>query len=280
MVRGTTCTCRWGRLAHAVVDGDEGPLGAEARLHGARQQARVAEQLRQQLVGKVAERLVMVARNQQRVAREQRPDVEKGQRVAVLQHDARIVRAVHDLTELQPSTVAATAAACRAATSDRGFAINHQRATALPVASGRDHRRRLGHLTTLEPLDLQRRGLIRSGVGRLQLQPWPIRSQMPCRRSCHFATAGSWLRTCSRNSSRPPGRSTRSISARARSGSLTVQSTVSPPPCQRNRPRSAGSRRSEHDAAAVARTPPACASSLRAIGASGSASTSSSTESG
>ena len=46
---------------------------------------------------------------------------------------------------------------------------------------------------------------IRSGVGRLQLQPWPNRRQSGATRSCHLREPGSSARTCSRNRSLPPG---------------------------------------------------------------------------
>ena len=89
-----------------------------------------------------------------------------------------------------------------------------------------DDRRRLRQPAALD-LARARSGeaAIVATVSRLQWQPSPRKRQGFSSRSCQRARPGSSARTCSRKSSRPPGLSTRAISASAAAGSGTVQRT-------------------------------------------------------
>jgi len=74
-------------LADDVVHGDERPVRLHALLDRSGQPLGVAEQLADERTREVADRHVVVPRQEQRVAGEDGPGVEKAQGVGVLEND-------------------------------------------------------------------------------------------------------------------------------------------------------------------------------------------------
>ena len=112
-------------------------------------------------------------------------------------------------------------------------------------------------------------------VARLQLQPSANARHGPFSRSCHRAQRGESERTCSMNSSRPPGFRTRCTSRSAASGSGTVQRT-SVETTVSNSSSANGSASAEASTTVAGRPRRATRSRIRsAIASSGSESTSS-----
>jgi hypothetical protein len=76
-------------LADLVVHGDEGSIGLQAALDGARNRLDGGEIRLEQLVGQVAQRFEVGARRDQRVAVEDGPVIEEGDRNIVRINDVR-----------------------------------------------------------------------------------------------------------------------------------------------------------------------------------------------
>ena len=86
-------------LAHDVVERHERARFSHRLRDGNREQPGVREQRSDQLVRKVRERLVMVAWNEQRVAREERPVVEERDRPVILEDQMSRLVTGDDLAE-------------------------------------------------------------------------------------------------------------------------------------------------------------------------------------
>lgn len=76
-------------LAYAIVDGYERAFGFHPEFDGARQKLRILKERTGQLWRQVCQRLEVLSRNQQAVAREQRPVIEEGQREMVFKYRQR-----------------------------------------------------------------------------------------------------------------------------------------------------------------------------------------------
>ena len=94
-------------LADAVVHRDERPLGSEPLLHRLRHQLHARQQRRAEVRREVGKRLVMLARDEKGMPREQRPVVEKAERSVIFIDDRRLALTLDDLAELagHPSIV-------------------------------------------------------------------------------------------------------------------------------------------------------------------------------
>src|SRR4051794_2108473 len=86
-------------LADDVVQCDEGSLGFHRRADRAREELGIGEQRLDQLIRQVPDRLVVLAGDEQRVTREERPVVEEGEARLVLEDHVRLLIARDDRAE-------------------------------------------------------------------------------------------------------------------------------------------------------------------------------------
>lgn len=74
-------------LADAVVDRHKRSVSRKPRLDGPREQPHICEKRGDQRIGEVAQRRDVLSWDQQTVAREERPVIEKGQTEGVLEYN-------------------------------------------------------------------------------------------------------------------------------------------------------------------------------------------------
>ena len=104
-------------------------------------------------------------------------------------------------------------------------ALNQARRVALPSTRGRTNGTAFGISSSATLSSANGEASIVATVSRLQWHPSAKKCQGRSRRSCQRAAPGSLARTCSTNSSFPPGFRIRAVSASAAAGSGTVQRT-------------------------------------------------------
>ena len=86
-------------LTDDVVHCDEGSGRAETFLHGACEGACVPEERLHELVGEIGERVVVSARNEQGVSREQGSVIQEGERDFIFEHNRNRGLAPHYVAE-------------------------------------------------------------------------------------------------------------------------------------------------------------------------------------
>ncbi len=94
------CTCKCGTLwLTRLLMATKEPSACMPRLDRARQQLHINEKRSGESRRKIPERFIVMFRNEQRVAREQRPIVQKREREGIFEDDAAASGARDDLAE-------------------------------------------------------------------------------------------------------------------------------------------------------------------------------------